>query len=289
MSKRRSIQTLVWTKILRKVKNVPPLPAGEVACLAQQIFDSLLRVRYLECSSAYVASVRPPATPLEEAVFSKDSGDIESALWQVFLAVHFGKSQKTGWNGYYEIFKPSSQSCALTWAQLGTPSGMELLKERSLKLEQDPAKVQFGNHRKYQSHSESYRTFDEFLTWLGNWSKSGKLYSSSGQSTQVSFSDLYFSLKESVFGFGRLGAYDFVTQVSHLKIIDGLKVDSLFLAGSTGPREGAKRFFGPGLSSKALEQRCLELAIVLSINPHVLEDALCNWQKSPKAYRRFNL
>ena len=69
---------------------------------------------------------------------------------------------------------------------------------------------------------------------------------------------------------------------------------STFMQGSTGPVKGARLLFGgsthAGIDCSTLEERLVNLEGDLSLGKmgmQVLEDALCNWQKSPEEYKLF--
>lgn len=66
---------------------------------------------------------------------------------------------------------------------------------------------------------------------------------------------------------------------------------STFLKGATGPLAGARLLFGgacdANLSERDLEARLVGFGQETGLGAQVLEDAVCNWQKSPSAYVRF--
>ena len=64
-----------------------------------------------------------------------------------------------------------------------------------------------------------------------------------------------------------------------------------YLLGSTGPLRGAKLLFDPpaaaSSSAQLLDESLIRLNEYLGLGFDVLEDALCNWQKSPGIFRPF--
>jgi len=66
---------------------------------------------------------------------------------------------------------------------------------------------------------------------------------------------------------------------------------SAYLQGATGPLLGARLLFGgrtgAALGRSSLDGWLVELGAELGVGMQVLEDALCNWQKSPGRFRRF--
>jgi hypothetical protein len=64
-----------------------------------------------------------------------------------------------------------------------------------------------------------------------------------------------------------------------------------YLAGATGPLRGARLLFLGDLSARAdlttLESLSITFGASLGVGMQVVEDALCNWQKSPNAFKAF--
>ena len=56
--------------------------------------------------------------------------------------------------------------------------------------------------------------------------------------------------------------------------------------GSTGPLAGARLLFGNGTAAK-LDECVVQLDEKLQVGMQVLEDSLCNWQKSPEKFQSF--
>ena len=63
------------------------------------------------------------------------------------------------------------------------------------------------------------------------------------------------------------------------------------MAEATGPIKGARLLFGgtttANMSAVILEQKIQTLDAALGVGMQVIEDALCNWQKSPGNFVRF--
>jgi hypothetical protein len=66
---------------------------------------------------------------------------------------------------------------------------------------------------------------------------------------------------------------------------------SAYLSGATGPLRGARLLFGGSvsaeISAKELESYLVDLDSQLAVGMQVLEDSLCNWQKSPTKFISF--
>jgi hypothetical protein len=62
---------------------------------------------------------------------------------------------------------------------------------------------------------------------------------------------------------------------------------STYIKGSTGPRKGATLLFGRQADAAELDSWLVELDTHVNVGMQVLEDALCNWQKSPSKFVPF--
>ena len=62
---------------------------------------------------------------------------------------------------------------------------------------------------------------------------------------------------------------------------------STYMKGSTGPLRGARLLFGEHRNPADLDGWVVDLNAELNVGMQVLEDALCNWQKSPAKYKRY--
>lgn len=110
-----------------------------------------------------------------------------------------------------------------------------------------------------------------------------------GQKPRAVFADLYVSMS-AVKRFGRLAKFDFLSMLGKLGVAP-IDPDTAYLKGATGPLRGARLLFGGDTSSRistvVLESRLQELDQRLNVGMQVLEDSLCNWQKSPERYVYF--
>ena len=67
---------------------------------------------------------------------------------------------------------------------------------------------------------------------------------------------------------------------------------STYMIGATGPLSGVRRLFlgsptAGGATPRQLDAWLVQLEAQLGVGMQVLEDSLCNWQKSPAEFRRF--
>ena len=86
--------------------------------------------------------------------------------------------------------------------------------------------------------------------------------------------------------FGRVARFDYLAMVASLGLAN-IEPDSTHLEGSTGPIKGARQLLGDGQTAGQMEPRLVELGDHLGVGMQVLEDALCNWQKSPNMFVPF--
>src|SRR5262249_32106566 len=70
-----------------------------------------------------------------------------------------------------------------------------------------------------------------------------------------------------------------------------IEPDSTYLQGATAPLSGARLIFAGSTESKMptvkLTGLALDLGDYLGLNQQVMEDSLCNWQKSPAKFIPF--
>lgn len=99
------------------------------------------------------------------------------------------------------------------------------------------------------------------------------------------FDDLYRKLA-SVMSFGRTARFDYLTMIGKLGIA-AVAPRRPYLVGATGPLRGARLMFGGavvGQRALELEPKVIALGAALGVGMQEMEDALCNWQKSPSKF-----
>lgn len=86
--------------------------------------------------------------------------------------------------------------------------------------------------------------------------------------------------------FGRTARFDYLTMLGKLGLA-AIEPAFAYLENSTGPIRGARLLFGADETAAIPERWLVELDAKLSVGMQVLEDALCNWQKSPARFVPF--
>lgn len=231
--------------------------------------------------------------PERAAVLLARSGDIDEAIWLTFLATHFGQHAQYGWRLLRDVY-----------SGLGTEIWSWPRVVRSLDdfahwigANQGQLRGGFGNHRKFESLRENTpngtpNVVRSYVAWIGpehsHVAKFGKIINETGNDPGSIFDALYREMK--VKRFSRLGKFDFLAQLGRLDLIPAIP-SKAYLQGSTGPLKGARLLFGgstdAALGAKLLENRVSELDKTLTVGMAVLEDSLCNWQKSPLKFVHF--
>lgn len=295
---------------LKQFSELTPLPGIDSEdsrkCFLEQMVDSVHRIKYVTTiRNREISPLRADATsdifdPIKAAIWHKNQGNIDEAFWLVFLSIHFGKNLRTGWNLVKGVYGGGVNSAYWTWERIctNTEEFLHWLDENKDALK---ANGKFGNHRKYQSikafsSTGTGATITSYIDWVGSASDHQimieRVRNEAGSHPHALFQALYNSMKE-VVGFGRTGKFDYLTMLGKIGLAD-IEPGSAYLTGATGPLEGARLLFTGSNSSTEVNIRDLnELLVELGnqLNLHfgmqVLEDALCNWQKSPDHYISF--
>jgi len=111
-----------------------------------------------------------------------------------------------------------------------------------------------------------------------------------GQNPKEVFDFMYRSM-DAVARFGRLGRFDFLTMLEKLGIAPIEPGSAYLWHNATGPLLGAKLLFegdaSATISARQLDTKLQKLDEHLKVGMQTLEDALCNWQKSPGKFISF--
>lgn len=269
-------------------------------CLVQQIVDSIRRVKYITViKNRNISTLSADATndafdPIKAALYHKSLGNLDEAIWLVFLAIHFGKNLRTKWRLVKAVYGGLGNSVYWNWNKISNDiSGFRSwLDLNELILRQNG---KFGNHRKYESLNayqitgtgEAIATYIDWFNRNRGYISANCMFSNSATSPRDNFLALYNSMSE-VKRFGRTAKFDFLSMLGKLELVN-IEPNSTFLSGSTGPIKGAKLLFGinQNINTLNINLTVLESHLNLYFGMQVIEDSLCNWQKSPNKYKYF--
>lgn len=291
-----------------------PLPgiAGDAQreALIEQIVESIRRVRYVSViSDRKISHLRADPSsdyfdPLKAAILYKRQGYIDEAFWMVFLFVYFGKNKRTGWRLARDVYGCLGSGRRWDWARVSTdPSSFRAwlaVNEATLKGG-DGVDRNFGNHRKYETFKLSSArstapAFESYVRWVTpprtHQELVGSVLNQADGDPRLTFDFLYRSMK-GVISFGRTARFDYLTMIGKLGLAP-IEPGSTYMQGATGPMAGARLLFEDQKSSTLtlfeLENLLINLETYLDVGDfgmQVLEDALCNWQKSPNKFVPF--
>lgn len=280
--------------------------AANRGAFVEQLIESVHRIRYIEVIR--LRDVNPlranPASdlfdPLKAAIHYQRQGNIDEAFWLVFLSVHFGKNRRTGWRLARDVYGALGSAPIWDWPRVSSnPQNFRrwLAAHEATLQGGDGIARHFGNHRKYQSldaHSGSGTgaAVESYVTWVRQPHTHGQVIQDAqdtvGTDPRAVFDFLYKSMN-AVASFGRTAKFDYLTMAGKLDLAP-IEPASTYMAGATGPLTGARLLFGqPNASATDLNAKLVQLdaRLKLSFGMQVLEDALCNWQKSPRRFVPF--
>lgn len=234
--------------------------------------------------------------PLKAAFLLQQSPDLEEACWLVFLATHFGKHKSKGWQLVRDVYSDSGYPW--TWARVCShpDSFSQWLRDNYARLTSGNSKGYFGNHRKYETLKSSPNgtgaVVSSYVDWVTTYTDHAGLFENAlniaeGDARRA-FEHLYATMK--VRRFGRTAKFDYLAMIGNLKLAP-ITPGSAHLINATGPLRGARLLYGGSTSANLgagdLEARLISLDNDLKVGMQVLEDSLCNWQKSPGQFVRF--
>lgn len=290
---------------------IRPLPAIESQAkrkvLVEQMVDSSRRVKFIYAireRQLDVGRMNPDShlfDPLRAAILHQRQGRIEEAYWLVFLAIHFAKHRRDGWRLARDIYGFLGGARRWDWRKISTgPAGFRvwLANNEATLRGADGISRRFGNHRRYESLSASSSAgtaavIESYVTWVSLKGSHQTLMeaalNNAGGNPRKAFDSVYRSMT-AVQRFGRLAKFDYLTMISKLDLAP-IEAGSAYLKGSTGPLKGARLLFGGstdgGMSATELDPFVVELGDKLGLGMQVMEDSLCNWQKSPVKFISF--
>jgi len=236
--------------------------------------------------------------PIKGAIWYKKNGDYEEACWMVFLATHFGKHPEGGWRYARQVYNRHGQHGIWDWNSVSSncTAFRNWLDANYNRIRNSQKPGGFGNHRKYQSLKAfsdrgTGMVIETYVNWVlysGSHKNKFNDVVKSAADEYAAFDSLYQSM-DCVMGFGRLGKFDYLTMIGKVGLAN-IAPGSTYLDGATGPLRGARLLLEDGeedLSLKEIDQILIKLGNHLGVGMQVIEDALCNWNKSPMKYVDF--
>ena len=283
--------------------NTRPLPgiaeAAASEALALQMVASLRRLDFTRHLMSRDVDQRraDPSSPMFDperaAILLARSGNLNEAVWLIFLSIHFGKHGRHGWRRLRDVYSGLGTE---RWSWERVSNNVPAFREW-LSANADSIGGAFGNHRKYESLNGASpngtgAAVASYVEWIGpEHSHSGRfasLVQAAGNDPHSIFDRFYNDMH--VHRFGRLGKFDFLALLGRLGLAP-IEPGQAYLAGATGPLAGARLLFGGdrqvALRAPLLETYVAELDGQLQVGKQVMEDSLCNWQKSPTKFVHF--
>lgn len=285
-------------------KPLPGIPTqAELTALVAQMVDSVARINYVKAIAKRDISLRrldpkdaAMFDPLRAAIHHMGTGNVDEAFWLVFLFVHCGKHLTKGYGLLRMVYGAFNDKFIWTWDKFSeNPDQFSIWLHQHLDdIKKQRKNFRFGNHRKYESLNHLDVTLKSYANWVGV-SRSHKdlieeANTKVGPDPKKVFDYLYRSMN-AVHRFGRTGKFDYLTMLGKIGLAD-IEPPSAYLVDATGPVYGARLLFcgaanNKSISKKKLDELSIELDKTLGVGMQVIEDSLCNWQKSPSKYLAF--
>jgi hypothetical protein len=287
-------------------RNIQTLPGIKEAArrhvFIEQLLESIHRVRFVEVVRARDISERRTNPndalfdPLKAAIFHQRQGNIEEAFWLVFLFVHFGKNARGGWRYAREVYGGLGATKRWDWTRTSAnPTAFrEWLTAHQEELKRPGTPGGFGNHRKYESLSGKSEkgtgaAVESYVRWVDpprtHQEMIHETFLKSDHDPRQTFDELYYSM-QAVIRFGRTARFDYLTMLGKLDLAP-VEAPSPYIEGASGPLRGGQLLFGEKGKKAKVELSIIKLGEHLHLGMQVLEDALCNWQKSPNKFKPF--
>lgn len=274
--------------------------------LLEQMVESIRRIKFVSVIRTREISYRRADPdeelfdPLKAAILHQRQNHIDEACWLVFLFVHFGNHVRAGWRYAREVYGGLSHGVRWDWGSISANPAefREWLDVHQDELKREGVPRGFGNHRKYQS-LDAYKptgtgeAVESYVGWVSPPRTHQQLFEQACEQAngdpRLAFDILYRSM-DVVASFGRLARFDYLTMVDKLDLAP-IEPGSTYLQNSNGPLRGARLLFGnqptADLAPADLDGWLVELEAQLNVGMQVLEDALCNWYKSPEEFKPF--
>lgn len=289
----RLVTALTAAKTAQALQGLPDFQTIET--LAMQFVASLRREDYYRLVqrkpiAADRADPNNSSFDAERAVaHHMQQGNIDEAGWLIFLMTHFARSPGSGWQRLQDVYGMLGAGMWDWPAVSGNPAGFD----QWLSANWQNIRGSFGNHRKYESLRPNakrpmQRAVADYLKWIGPAGHAAFFAGAvvtAGNNPHTIFDYLYKQMK--VNSFGRLAKFDYLSLVGRYGLAP-ISAGSAYLSGATGPGNGARLLIDgvrkSGRPNGNVQSELDKLDFRLNVGMTVMEDALCNWQKSPKVF-----
>ena len=228
--------------------------------------------------------------PIKAAILHARTGDPEEACWLAFLSIHFGRHRRGGWRYCAAIYAGANDLECWEWRSVSSDvrGFTRWVAENEERIRKQGGG--FGSHRKYEMLGATTITVASYVSWVGPRHSQVRHFmeviAQANGDPRLAFDLLYQSMN-AVARFGRTARFDYLTLLSRLGLAPIVPARA-YLVGATGPLKGARLLFGdPADNALQLENRLNDLDRLLKVGFDVIEDALCNWQKSPSKFLAF--
>jgi hypothetical protein len=274
------------------------------ATLIEQVLESERRTRYVkvllerELGDQTEDPDNAVFDPLRAAILHFRRGDREEAFWLIFIFVHFGKHRRGGWRYAREVYGKLGQGGRWDWPSVSSDVGefRTWLDQNRNFIRRPDVPGGFGNHRKYESlagwsSAGTGAIVSSYVEWVEKAGDHHALFKNAidraAGDEELAFDILYRSMA-AVHRFGRTARFDYLSMIAKTEFAQ-IRPGKAYIVGAAGPKTGARSLFDEPESVEAaeLESRLQTLESYLRVGFEVLEDALCNWQKSPSYFKPF--
>lgn len=278
----------LWDKSFKELLNFN-FNGQIISVLSKQTVDSIRRIEiyktyrvksqqadnlgleYFHTSNPFILAQRSSLLPKQR-------------VWIIYLATYFGKSNKSNWNLFQRSAFDKNKNLFII---------DDILEKKNYYYDYLESfdffnNSAYSNHRKYTKKSLKgingvFHSMDYFLDNISNFVFS----------EYRTFDEVY-KLSHNIPNFGRMAAFDFTASLAKCEL-NVMEPKSLYLHGSSGPIDGLNKLlkisnnntiinnyeFGDDLLKWFVENS--EIKFIAQ----VLEDAICNWQKSPLTYKKY--
>lgn len=267
----------------------------------EQLVDSIRRNEFVLGLAVRDISARrsqpddPMFDPIRAAVHLDSNGEHDEACWLIFLATHFGKHRQDQWRLVGEVYRGDGAGAEWTWqrASRRIERLRQWLDDKNAEWTAAGTKGRFGNHRKYESlngtgANGTGAALESYIEWVRAAGSHRDLFDRSLAETDHNRHDAFdwlYREMEEVTRFGRLARFDYLCMIAKAGLAD-IAPGHPYIDSASGPKRGAQRL--TGRQGGKFDQPMAELGRALGVDMQVMEDALCNWSKSPARYRRFS-